>query len=303
MLERTSARSEVLATAARDLDPTLVAINTQAIASLTIPAGDLTAMTADVAPGAATSLESALRYLLMVNALNFRFWDVQNGQMVRYAYEGVVGALGMRRAFARAWGEQSSSPVWFWAGFSRDGVRGLFGDIPAIADREAVLNEICDSEAKVAGLIRTIADTMRTERTLTMNLARTIAEALPESYGDAYLKKAQLTLTEMASFCTQWGISVSVSDFTLFADYQLPRVLRALGILTYQEALAAQVDGSVLIEAGSAEVRAIRAATIVAGEEISQRLGCSAAVLDNFLWCQRASAGKAPFHLTPTRAY
>ncbi|MDW4622920.1 hypothetical protein NQ259_23740, partial [Escherichia coli] len=80
MLERTSARSEVLATAARDLDPTLVAINTQAIASLTIPAGDLTAMTADVAPGAATSLESALRYLLMVNALNFRFWDVQNGQ-------------------------------------------------------------------------------------------------------------------------------------------------------------------------------------------------------------------------------
>jgi len=63
----------------------------------------------------------------------------------------------------------------------------------------------------------------------------------------------------------------------------VPRVLRALGILRYGETLARKVDAKILIEANSAEERAIRAASVLAVERISAYLHVPAEAIDNLL--------------------
>lgn len=93
------------------------------------------------------------------------------------------------------------------------------------------------------------------------------------------------------------------SQLTLCADYQLPRMLRAMGVLEYSPGLAQKVDSQTLIEKDSIEERAIRAATIVAGEMLAEHFGVTPAAVDNFLWTNRSKAGSAPFHLTITTDY
>jgi len=63
-----------------------------------------------------------------------------------------------------------------------------------------------------------------------------------------------------------------MTDLTAMADYQVPRVLRALGVLRYGEALAA-------------------------------KYGVQAALVDSMLWSAQNIAGTARFHLTETTYY
>jgi hypothetical protein len=92
------------------------------------------------------------------------------------------------------------------------------------------------------------------------------------------------------------------TDLTCFADYQIPRVLRHLGILVYSPNIAEMVDSSKIIPKDSDEEHAIRAATILACEEICAKINVNPAVLDYWLWSKRNTAPK-PFHLTYTNAY
>ena len=80
-------------------------------------------------------------------------------------------------------------------------------------------------------------------------------------------------------------------DFPVYPDYMLPRVLRHVGVLRYADELAAQVDGRVLIEAGSAAEHAIRWATVHAGARLRTALHdrgarVSAPALDYRLWSE-----------------
>ena len=59
-----------------------------------------------------------------------------------------------------------------------------------------------------------------------------------------------------------------IGQLTCFADYRIPQLLRAEGVLEYDAALTAKVDGLVEIAPGSAEEVEIRAATVVAVERL-----------------------------------
>jgi len=87
------------------------------------------------------------------------------------------------------------------------------------------------------------------------------------------------------------------------ADYQVPRVLRALGVLEYCPSLADRINRHDLLEEGGPEELAIRAATIIACEAIAAHTGGTSADIDNLLWLSQDIAGDAPFHLTETRLY
>lgn len=132
--------------------------------------------------------------------------------------------------------------------------------------------------------------------------ARILAEAFPQAYGDPYLKKAQLALSEIASYLGSRGQAVE-ARLTAFADYQVPRVLRALGVLRYADALAQAIDQYELIAKDSREERAIRAATVLACESIAAHFGVASAAVDHFLWSQKEAVGATPFHLTETTNY
>jgi hypothetical protein len=97
---------------------------------------------------------------------------------------------------------------------------------------------------------------------------------------------------------------------TVYADYKLPQVLRKLGILVYDDALSARVDGQAPIPAGSRMEVEIRAATVWAGEQLRRALlsrapEITAAHIDFWLWetGQRRSPEDRPYHRTLTTAY
>lgn len=92
-------------------------------------------------------------------------------------------------------------------------------------------------------------------------------------------------------------------DVTAAAVYQLPKVLRTLGILRYSEILAQSVDSETPIAKEGAEERAIRAATIIACDLLATHFGCSIAEVDFWLWLNRNQSHDAKFHLTFTSAY
>ena len=108
----------------------------------------------------------------------------------------------------------------------------------------------------------------------------------------------------------KWGRFSDLDSLTAFADYKLPQVLRHLGVLRYEDALAKKVDQKTLIVAGSPEEVEIRANTIWAVELIRQELHAmgnplNAFEIDWILWNlgQYDRHGIKPYHRTITIFY
>jgi len=117
-----------------------------------------------------------------------------------------------------------------------------------------------------------------------------------------FYKRAQIAANDLALA----GIAHfdDLDDLTVFADNLVPHVLRCDGVLVYDEALAAHIDGGRLLPAGREE-REIRAAAVHACELLAQRTGVPPRVLDVWLWNRgQAPAYKArPRHRTRTVYY
>lgn len=216
-------------------------------------------------------------------------------------FNGQSGARALWTAFKAAWGVDETSPSVFAARLADIGVPGLFGDIPDAPSRGAILHEMLRSDlAAIAS--KTVAK-ITADGGVTVADAAELAATFPTAFGDRYLKKSQLALSIFGAYLRDGGTDVNTRDLTAFADYQVPRVLRALGILRYSDGLAAMVDGGDLIPQDSAEERSIRAATIIACEQIATHCQASAADIDNLLWLSQDLAQDAPFHLTTTTRY
>jgi len=76
----------------------------------------------------------------------------------------------------------------------------------------------------------------------------------------------------------------NIKELTAFADYKLPQFLYSKGILVYSEDLAKEIDNKNLIPAKDIKEVEIRAATIIAVEEIAIRTKTYPAFIDNILW-------------------
>lgn len=63
-----------------------------------------------------------------------------------------------------------------------------------------------------------------------------------------------------------------IGELTMFADYRVPQLLRHFGVLEYDEELAALVDARLELSCGSPEEVEIRAATVLAVEQLRQTL-------------------------------
>lgn len=136
----------------------------------------------------------------------------------------------------------------------------------------------------------------------------------PEWHGQTIriLKRAQITVVDLYGSFGGRGLGEfkDIGNLTAFADYKIPQVLRALGVLQYCPSLAAKVDNYQLLPAGSDEEIEIRVSMIWAIEYICQelaKLGHPRAPyeLDWFLWNlgQQVLPGQAPYHRTRTIYY
>jgi hypothetical protein len=101
------------------------------------------------------------------------------------------------------------------------------------------------------------------------------------------------------------GAFYDISDLTAFADYRLPQLLRTVRVFVYSEELAQAVDSLRELPAGSAFEVEIRAATVVAVEQLKARLSASAIEIDHKLWHEgeRLIAKMKPHHRVRTIFY
>jgi hypothetical protein len=102
-----------------------------------------------------------------------------------------------------------------------------------------------------------------------------------------FYKRAQIAANDLALAGS--AEFADLDDLTIFADNLVPHVLRCDGVLVYDEALAAHIDGGALLRAGREE-HEIRACAVHACELLAQRTGVPPRVLDVWLW----NRGQAP---------
>lgn len=246
------------------------------------------------APLGLSDPKSIVQYYLVLNSINHQFWSLdENGAMVRYQNNGKVGALAMHEgieALILAKGF-APSPV-----LTAGDINMHFGAIPDPEQRRDILNEAFTKSG-------TLAETLLSEVSGGWGVmeALAISQTLPAGYKDEALKKAQLALFMSSQALGAIGLHVPV-EVTVFADYQLPKVMRHLGQLEFHPELAAKIDRGELLPADGTEERAIRAATILCGEDTSARSGVSIGDLDYWYWLQRNDTAFS-FHRTLTVAY
>lgn len=282
--------------------PDRVALNDDALTALVLPPIAVGAEASMAAGRMKMDLRDTLGLSIALNSINYQFWEQREGGVFyRYDFEGVVGALGMRTAFERAWSDPES-PI----ARARDtghvltvsDIAAVFGDIPEPQSRSDVLNEVFRQLPEAVNHLNDrIAETGRIDTPL----AHDLAERFPLAYGDPVLKKAQLAVSEVWVNTCSRGLPVTC-DLTAFADYQIPNILRAMGVLAYAPDLADAIDRRVPLAYGSPDECAIRAACLLAVERIAEQTGSPVAAVDHYLWTRRKEA-TTPFHLTVTTAY
>jgi hypothetical protein len=93
-----------------------------------------------------------------------------------------------------------------------------------------------------------------------------------------------------------------IGRLTIFADNLVPHVLRAHGVLVYDDDLAARIERGEELPAGGEHEREIRACAVHACEQLAERLGVAPARLDNWLWNAGQDVAGRP-HITRTVYY
>jgi len=125
-----------------------------------------------------------------------------------------------------------------------------------------------------------------------------------------FLKRAQIFASDIAnSLHENSTLDLSSNDFTLFADYKIPQLLQAEGVLVYSKELIDKIARESMITKDSREELEIRAFTIHAGELLLAELDSlgrklMSNELDWMLWSAAKNAVFVlPFHKTLTIFY
>lgn len=309
----------VILVAAQDYDVSLVKVNEEAIEKLARP-DDLQTLGESLADSPLARRPAAfIPYFIVMNVLNYQFWDMDEmGSFQRYSNNGLIGAMAMQKGMLEQWcaaigGAEGAcletrvqidrAVASLRARIENEGVQFILGDIPASQSRKDLLLEVLDA-GKLTAAAEYLYSRARDTAELGWGDAQLLAYLFPQCYGDRYLKKAQLTLMFIAAEMNAAKPAQRIRlDVTAAADYQLPKVLRSLGILEYSEELSILVDGQHLIEVDDRYEKAIRAATVFACGLLAKHFGATIEEIDFWLWMNRNRAREAQFHLTFTTAY
>jgi hypothetical protein len=81
-----------------------------------------------------------------------------------------------------------------------------------------------------------------------------------------------------------FGEFLDIDKLTMFPDYRVPQILHHHGVLAYSEQLLHHIKNLEVIPHGSSLEIEIRAATVVAVEEIKHHLNLMTIEVDWILW-------------------
>jgi hypothetical protein len=260
-------------------------------------------------------------FILLFNSINFCYWGEPKWTVI-FRGQAYDGAFGMMAALTRALDD--GYPLLDGAFLAATGVEQfrhiLRGNVPIPLESERLdIWQACGPvlEREFDGHWHNV---IRSAGGSALRLVELLVTTFP-SWDDvtefqgrrvAFYKRAQLAagMLYQAFEGQDWGAFADFDQLTVYADYKLPQVLRKLGILSYDQTLAALVDSQTPIPAGSRMEVEIRAATVWASELLRQALlprapDLTAAHIDYWLWetSQHRSPGDLPYHRTLTTAY
>lgn len=294
-------KDDFLRRAAKLMKPQLVLIDNDAIASMAVGELPDAGGQAPLFPTEAQSPLDIIRFALLLNSINHQFWDIVDGQFQRYSHQGKVGAIAMIDGLRSLVSAAGSLAALEGAGpLSPADVERFFGAIPDPAGRARALNEALGPKGRAAATL--LLDATVDEGVWGIAHAQAISTLLPLGFEDPFLKKSQLCLWISKGMLLAAGHRPPRADLTCFADYQVPKVLRSMGVLVYGKRLAAKVDAGCLLAQDGPEETAIRSSTIIACERLAASLGTSAPQLDLWLWLRRNDHPQL-FHRVKTRRY
>lgn len=118
------------------------------------------------------------------------------------------------------------------------------------------------------------------------------------------LKLATLTVIAFqAAFPELFPVPDQIDLLAVAPDYQVPRALRELGVLTYSNHLAALVDGKVALKPGGVEEVELRLGCVVAAEALRKMMNVSVSTIDFVLWSFGRVGCTLPHHYCVTQMY
>lgn len=289
-------KNKVLIQAWQDYNPEIVKINEEKISKLKLENFNLIDEGFNFLKD--RNIKDSIRYIIGLNSINYQFWDIVDNQFVRYENKGKTGALGMEEGFNQFFSylEKHNFDINY---IDKNLINQCFGNISNKEERIEILRESMENN-NFEKVFSSIINHINIEN-INVDLADNIAHIMHLSYDDPYLKKIQLALYQISHKCKEHEIDVSC-EITVAADYQLPKVLEGMEVLSYSQELSEKIDNWEIIEENSSMEKALRAATILACDEISEQHNIDIPTLDKWLWLERNNH-KKKFHLTRTTNY
>ncbi len=265
--------------------------------------------------------ERSIMYIFLLDALNFSFWGEPRWK-VHWHGQTLDGYWALAAALKRA---ALSHPEVLEADrlaemppLELDRILRGEGEIPMFVERWRSLQELgrvlrdrfggrASNVVKAAGF-----DAPSLARLVANNLSSFHDTSIYNGREVRFFKRAQILAGDLrGSFGGKgWGKLTNIDALTSFADYKLPQILRAWGIVNYSPALARRVDGRERLPKDSPEENEIRAAMLWSVEFLRLALArhgqeLNSVQMDWFLWesSQYLSAGVKPYHRVRTIYY
>jgi hypothetical protein len=263
----------------------------------------------------------SVNYLFLLDTLNFCFWG-QPRWKIEYNGQTLDGYWALAASLKRAIEQNPEiAEGAFLAHITPQQLKGILlgkGEIPLFAERWRNVRELGTMlqnlwEGDAARLVECADhDAARLAQIVIENLSSFNDIAVYDDHEVRLFKRAQILVTDLwgAFRGKDWGEFENISVLTAFADYKLPQILRAWGVMRYAGPLARKIDHKLQIPAGSPTEIEIRAATLWAVEFLRQALkqrgrALESVQVDWILWnaSQGKFAGIKPYHHTRTIYY
>ncbi|MDS0243724.1 MULTISPECIES: queuosine salvage family protein [unclassified Haloferax] len=280
-----------------------------------------------------TNPAEVIDFLFLGNSINFQFRDYKTGEKFTSSYQGTewAGAFGMWASLKQ---EYDNNPAILrgdtLAELSISDVERIFESsngihIPMLEERHEILTQVGERlvdqyDGRFSNLVKKASPRLYADGD---GIVDRLVSDFP-SFQDAnvvtlddgrplelpFWKRAQLAAgMAYGRFNGREAFEITDPDaFNIFVDYNLPNVLRGLGVLEYREPLSDLVNSRAIIEEGSREEVEIRAATVYAADELMKKLipqrdePVYGPHLDYKLFMMRDEVD-TPIHLTRTTAY
>eukprot|EP01084_Bolivina_argentea_P210539 358318_1 len=227
-------------------------------------------------------IELTLRFILVLDSLNFCFWPLQNyeykhlGLGLKYALENDKTAFDPFKLISL---NEITLSKWLLSKFNNGNNNTK---IPLIEERVRLLNEIgrilyYEYNNKVENFIKSANGSAIKLVELMTKKFRGFADhcVWPINGKQVFLyKRAQIFVADV--YAAYEGKSIGkfndINELTCFADYRVPQLLRGLNILKYSKRICDIIDKKELIYAGSKDEILIRAGMICAVEKLKHKL-------------------------------